>query len=290
MEKDIFHIAQDIRTPLALAGLVVLVLFLLYRQLITSGAGKSKLASPIAKHLSLLLFWLAITAMLLAVVAYVVPLIRTPPELTIYGKVYSAGDRATPVPGATVFIEANTTQHREADTNGDFAFRLPSTAIGQAVLFYAKAERFVPSKPERLVLQESMGKLEIALAPQERPTLAPPRQLPVPSGRELAVPQNGIVVTRELAFEYPFEPSPGRRTWRLYSSGVWREFYPDGRATEFRQVGRTAIDGCGGTIVRAASGGPLEVFVPDEGCRLDWFRFRQNQGQWSFLGEVVARQ
>lgn len=288
MPENVFAVAESIRTPLALAGLVVVVLFLLYRQMVSAGKGSVRWTSPLIRHVITLLFWLAMTAIVLSAIAWVLPIILQPREFTLFGKVHLAGDRTTPVPDAIVTLDHSVTQRQEVDRDGNVAFRLPMTMQGSSAEVWANAPGYEPSRPERITIRYPMDRLVIALAQQtKQPPLTPVDPTRIRVNNLPFSPS--VTALRTLTFHYPWEPDPGRRTWRLLGSGRWVEEYPDGRVTEFRAIGRTTIDDCGGEVVRAA-GESMEVFIPDQGCRLDWFRFRVDaRSQWAFLGLVDSK-
>lgn len=70
----IFGVAEKVKTPLALAGLVVIVLYLIFRQVLSldvfSNIGASNTFALLQTVLSML-FWLAVTSILLGVSSYI---------------------------------------------------------------------------------------------------------------------------------------------------------------------------------------------------------------------------
>jgi hypothetical protein len=91
-----------------------------------------------------------------------------------------------------------------------------------------------------------------------------------------------------FSINYTFQPSPGIRDWTRASSGVWTERYPNGATIiTHREIGRTTIDGCYGTLVSTVGGAAgFQTYIPDKGCQMMWARFRQGNGAWSFFGEM----
>jgi hypothetical protein len=87
---------------------------------------------------------------------------------------------------------------------------------------------------------------------------------------------------------YNFPPSPGIRDWTRSDSGVWTERYPNGTTIIIhREVGRTNLKGCPGTLVTSEPGSnDFRTYIPDKGCSLMGAWFRQGAGAWSYFGEM----
>jgi hypothetical protein len=74
-------------------------------------------------------------------------------------------------------------------------------------------------------------------------------------------------------FEIPnHSVEPGYRLWERDKNGNWTETYPSGLKSEFKEEGRTIVDGIQGTFVVKVSGdekttktadGKFGVFIPD---------------------------
>lgn len=78
-----------------------------------------------------------------------------------------------------------------------------------------------------------------------------------------------------FAYDYPYQPQPGKRLWLRVDDGHWLERYPDGKDSIFKIVGRTTARGQSGIVVvkiegdpektRTDNSGRFQVFIPDKG-------------------------
>jgi hypothetical protein len=101
-------------------------------------------------------------------------------------------------------------------------------------------------------------------------------------------------------FDYPFEPSPGKRIWSRVDNNTWIEEYGNGVSSRFQITGLETVEGTSGTLITKVAGntgktltgneGNFQVFIPDLGSahmRL-WCRNKIN-GEWEtwkFLNEA----
>jgi len=95
---------------------------------------------------------------------------------------------------------------------------------------------------------------------------------------------------RHFWFDYPSQPSPGKRYWTAVGQ-TWIEQYESGFYSRFTVVGRTTIEGILGSVVVQVSAGPdqtwkvnegdFQAFIPDVGSTQPqfWFRHKTN-GEW----------
>jgi hypothetical protein len=91
-------------------------------------------------------------------------------------------------------------------------------------------------------------------------------------------------------FDYPSQPSPGKRYWTAVGQ-TWIEQYESGIYSRFRVVGPTTIEGISGSVVIQVTGDPdqtltgnegdFQAFIPDVGSTQPqfWFRHKSN-GVW----------
>ncbi len=100
-------------------------------------------------------------------------------------------------------------------------------------------------------------------------------------------------------FDYPFEPTPGKRIWLRIDDKHWIERYPDGMETRFRILGKAKADNTMGTIVVRLTSDPndpvrekddnFQVFIPDKGNEPMLLRFRtveDEPNEWVSLGQM----
>jgi hypothetical protein len=92
-------------------------------------------------------------------------------------------------------------------------------------------------------------------------------------------------------FDYPYNPSPGKRYWTQVSKDAWTEQYEGGVTARFRVVERTTVEDVMGTVVVKISGDPaktdtgnqgnFQAFIPDIGSKDMQFRYRNlRSNQW----------
>ncbi|MEI6607852.1 MAG: formylglycine-generating enzyme family protein [Verrucomicrobiota bacterium] len=126
---------------------------------------------------------------------------------------------------------------------------------------------------------------------------APPQDVP----SELP-PINSPLCPKHFWFDYQFEPSPGKRNWKLLDNGTWVEEYGNGVTSRFGITGHATVEGTEGTVVTKIDGTPeksqtgndgnFQVFIPDLGSRYMrlWCRNKLSHGweQWKFLGAITV--
>jgi hypothetical protein len=94
---------------------------------------------------------------------------------------------------------------------------------------------------------------------------------------------------KNFQFNYPHGEFAGVRNWRYSPDGIWREYYAqDARFTQFKETGRTALNGCQGTVVTRVAVPSFDIFIPDRGCKKMWLYHDINQSGWTFLGEMKS--
>src|SRR6266849_528338 len=121
----LFQIATQIKTPLMLAALVILVLFALYRFILRSGAANVGIAAKIPENIALYLFILALVALVLGITADKYVHSQTEEKHWLYGKVHSPpSDRTQGVPDALVYIDTGQTTKVATDPLGDFKYEI----------------------------------------------------------------------------------------------------------------------------------------------------------------------
>ena len=134
-------------------------------------------------------------------------------------------------------------------------------------------------------------------------------EAPSPSDKPLAeakpaLPEDVTKITKEdllkltpnfFAYDYNFEPEPGKRCWLRVSDEYFLERYPSGKETRFDILGRAKIDDAAGTVVsRVADDGKhdgFQVFISDRTAEARPLHFRLpsvNEGKWVLLGEMKS--
>lgn len=98
-----------------------------------------------------------------------------------------------------------------------------------------------------------------------------------------------------FAYDYNFEPEPGKRYWLRVSEDYFLERYPSGMETRFDILGRGKIDETAGTVVaRVTADGKhdgFQVFISDRTLEARPIYFRLpivNEGKWVLLGEMKS--
>ena len=112
--------------------------------------------------------------------------------------------------------------------------------------------------------------------------------------------QRNALSPKHFWFDYPFQPSPGKRYWTLVDEQTWMEHYESGDDSRFKVVGRTTVGETSGTLVVKISGDPqktdtgnegnFQAFIPDVGSAKMEFSFRNKTGgewqEWRSLAEM----
>lgn len=271
---------QTVRTPLVLAGLVVVVMFLLFRTVLRQVARDRGARQTVAARMMTLLFILALSGIVLGFLGFLLPRFTPERPTGIFGKVFEKGDLTRGVGGARVFLEQDDLKTETTDSTGHFVFSLPEERLDRSARLWASADGYVPTDPVQVLLVRGMDALMIPIEPQQT---VPGEVLDrARSGKELKRLSAGRIA-RRFSFEYPLGPYPGRRSWLQAPDGSWLEVYPNGLFAIFRPRGGTTIEGCKGSIVRNLDNHWYEVFVPVPGCEKPWLRFRQYDGAWEYL-------
>jgi hypothetical protein len=147
---QLFSSVDKVRTPLALAALAFIVLFLLYRQVLRRAAALSKSGT---ESLVKYLFVLALCALVLGFGGYVLTqLIGNTARVKISGRVYDAADPITPVSDAIVHIRTDVVRDVSVDQQGDFAITLSRPNGDQNAETWAEAPLYKPSSMQDVAL------------------------------------------------------------------------------------------------------------------------------------------
>jgi hypothetical protein len=151
---SIFSVAHTIDTPLMLAGLVVLVISVLF---------KAKLSSLQTK----LLFVLALISIVLGTGSYILPSFVKPPSQwgSVYGTVFSPPDKNPEwVPSARVVLFLGQNPPIEARTNGYgyFQFSVSPADVGKHAKIFVEADGY-RSFEKDFEATSTTGSLEIGL-------------------------------------------------------------------------------------------------------------------------------
>lgn len=93
----------------------------------------------------------------------------------------------------------------------------------------------------------------------------------------------------KFQFNYPHGEFAGTRNWSYSPDGIWREYYAqDSRFTPYKETGRTALNGCQGTVVARVASPFFNIFIPDKNCKKMRLYADINQAGWTFLGEMKS--
>ena len=132
---------------------------------------------------------------------------------------------------------------------------------------------------------------------------------PSPSDKPLAkpetmLPEDVTKITKEdllqktpnfFAYDYNFDPEPGKRYWLRISDDYFLERYPSGTETRFDIFGRGKMEEIAGTVVaRVAADGKhdgFQVFISDRTLEDHSLYFRLpsvNEGKWVLLGKMKS--
>jgi hypothetical protein len=152
-----FLFATKIETPLMLAALVVLVLYMLFR-------------SHLSKMQSVLVFVLALVAIVLSISARIYSDSVHPTRYWVEGYVYSPPlDEKNGLPRATVTMQilqnGGGLQERTTDEGGHYSFEIYKADFGRQVDLRAAIKGFKTSQPQEKTLGDSPGEVSFWLAP-----------------------------------------------------------------------------------------------------------------------------
>lgn len=285
-------VVQQIRTPLMLAGLIVVVTYFLYRDLL-------KASGPLRAIVARYVFILAMVTMVLGGIewlAHALMVTRWAPP-TLFGRVHEKGVHTAGIDQAKVFMEPQegTVRHATTSQDGDFIFSSDQLDVKQTARFWAQKDGYEPDNDGEVFPLQSLAankeKVDLQLKKLARAQTATTTN-PQSILQHLAAPPPQPQVVRDAStkvssfyFIYQFDP-PGRRDWSQFRDDVWLERYPNGSTTVFQVSGHVSVDGCPGTLAYNIQEKSFEVFIPDKGCRLMWLRFRNNSGQWNWLAQM----
>jgi hypothetical protein len=138
-------------------------------------------------------------------------------------------------------------------------------------------QRNVPNMVGRLITPQYEAVNDATLSAGKFVFLSRVGKISIPLGREV----------QSFTWIYGFQTDPGLRSWSRDEGGIWHERYPSGRDTAtFSVVGREVVNRCNGSVVRNNKESGFEAFIPDLGCDLMWARFRWNNGEWKWMGQM----
>jgi hypothetical protein len=157
-------ILDKVKTPLTLAALIVIILYLLYKQLL------SKIPRASATNLSPMLirnlFVLALVATVLGFTGYILTatsVLDWTETITLRGQVYEQGDERAGIGSATVHLELNTIHLITTDSEGQFSFVLHKNDIGKTLSLWAEAPDYMPSQVKRVIVDSTIDKQNLTL-------------------------------------------------------------------------------------------------------------------------------
>jgi hypothetical protein len=189
MNRQMVEALTTVKTPLILAGLVILVLYFVYRSIVRQDTSRGRrVRSAVSPQIARYLFILSFVAISLGFLGWAIPPVQgpvstpTPEPIVVFGKVHKMGDRKQGIASARVFLDEKVTKIRDADLNGNFAFRLDPSLLGQDVRVWAQADNYEVSADEAVLIQRDADKIFIGLS-----ALATPHQ--VTTGEKQAHPR-----------------------------------------------------------------------------------------------------
>ncbi|MEA2784592.1 MAG: hypothetical protein QOF71_696 [Candidatus Eremiobacteraeota bacterium] len=155
----ILSLALKVTTPLALSALLVLVLFLLYRQVVgrLDSAGTQKAVTYV--------FILVLVAIVLGVGAYVTTQLvgASDGRPRFYGRVSDTADVHTGIPNAVVHIRLNGIRDVTTDAQGSFSVVLAKSFANQTAQVWADAVTYKPSPIQQVIMSADPGPQNISL-------------------------------------------------------------------------------------------------------------------------------
>lgn len=159
--SNIAEQAAQIRTPLALAALSLLLLGFLYREIIRHAAGpKSANARLIIRGT----FILALVAVIFGFGAYAATLfLKYRPTVSVYGRVFDAGSETAGIPDALVSLQLDMVSQQKAQQTGAFSFLLPRSAVGRQIEVWASADGYQNSPMQRITLTDRPTTINLPL-------------------------------------------------------------------------------------------------------------------------------
>lgn len=297
--------AANIRTPIELAALVLILAFGLFTKLAAQRRVEGQ--DPVLpERLARYAFILAILVILASlgessgVGSAIWNYVHGVKKPILIGNVQDASDQAIGVI-SEVTIKSDQTGKKRTDDNGDYRFdALPSGMDLKSAEIWAvpdpqKSPAYGPSEKEQIDLKKvhSLNIPLMKLTKAKAPTLqaiSPAGQGPAAceTQNSRANPgQQNPLETTHFYFNYQFDPQPGKRVWTKVTSSCWKETYPDNEFTYFTVTDTAAVEGCDGTVVSRVPDQSFQVFIPDKNCTPYWTRFRENNGQWAWLGQIL---
>jgi hypothetical protein len=294
---DIIKAAANIKEPITLAALAIIVTFLFFKQLVGKYGKDGRF-----KNLPGYLFVLALVAITGAILSYLLPLLLRPAlPPTLFGTVVDAASTATGVP-SNVSVRLRQTQKIPTTSDGDFSLPLADAELNLVATIWAEptnagkdaAGAYGPSVPIALKLRDYDPDHPLILQVQRLgggasvppPKLQAAAENPAKSILQSNPPFGDTKSPSHFYFLYGFQPSPGRRDWTRVSTTEWVETYPDGQFTQFTIASSANVEGCDGTVATSDAESTFEVFIPNKDCELLWARFRHSSGQWLYLGQM----
>jgi hypothetical protein len=249
--SSLVDLAANVKTPLALAGLVAAGMFGVLKSIAPKLVSTNRANQGVLKFLLAGLFGLAALGMVLGFAGYVFTKANGAAggggdSLILYGHVVAGGDVTQGVANATVFLMTDTTTTTTTSELGDFSFPLSSN-IDQAARIWAKAEHFETSTAATIQLQKPLKNVFINLnrTGAKTPAQPAPAMFEVPLGlkiTETAFSGNYDEIfpkirTNELTLSQWGEAAfnAGNYDWcirfltqakSVSSSGVWASSYP----------------------------------------------------------------
>src|SRR6266481_376846 len=170
---SLFQVAKEIKTPLALSGLVVIVLYLIFRQLVLQQKGPKFISPQIAKYV----FWLALVSMFLGFGGFLIDATaRHEHPAPLYGKVHKANDETEGIPGAEVSLDVNYTRHTLTTADGDFVLDILPSELQKHARIWAKAKGFQKSVTKEIIIATPSDRIFIPLIIEtNEPSTVPPK-------------------------------------------------------------------------------------------------------------------
>lgn len=180
MRVQLISALADIKTPLILAGFVVIALFGLFRALANNHRLPPAVQGPVLGKVLDYAFILALVAVVLGFLGYIADSLKDE-AVTLFGKVHQEANNQIGVPGAYAYLEADKTLASLTDDNGEFAIQIPPEWVGRTARLWATVEGMQPTPAQPVILSVPLEKAYIGVPPVTTPTDTPglgPDRLP----------------------------------------------------------------------------------------------------------------
>lgn len=157
----VFEQAAKVKTPIGLAALSLMVLFLIYHQIIAKSTG---LSSTGTERMVRFVFILAVIVVILGFGAYIIhSIFASDSSVHMYGRVVTAQNSTIGVSGAIVHVQVDTIMDVPALGEGDFALVFPRSYIGRNAKIWSTAPDYQTSAVQQIIISPLISSISIPL-------------------------------------------------------------------------------------------------------------------------------